>query len=146
MEGTAVSSFFMIFNYINKNKQRMTGCPVLCQLRRVRYIKYIRNNNSKINREKDNILSTIGKKTPTSIGERCIAKLSYSVDKDVKMQYNKTEERKEETICQIKPANSDSIQRRHRRSSLQRHSAVSALSTTTGSIERSASTKKTRRP
>ena len=41
------------------------------------------------------------------------------------MQYNEIKESKEETICQIKPINSDSIQRRHRRSSLQRHSAVS---------------------
>ncbi len=41
------------------------------------------------------------------------------------MQYNEIKESKKETICQIKPINSDSIQRRHRRSSLQRHSAVS---------------------
>ncbi|WP_301063209.1 hypothetical protein, partial [uncultured Dubosiella sp.] len=57
----------------------------------------------------ERVLSTLGKKTPTSIGERCIAKLSFSVDKDPKMQYNEIKKSKEETICQIKPINSDSI-------------------------------------
>ncbi len=46
------------------------------------------------------------------------------MDKDIKMQYNEIRESKEETICQIKPINSDSIQLRHKRSSLQRRSAV----------------------